>query len=100
MMSQLVADPHIVRNGQKIKATLENAKFVAEVEAKEGGFGRFLAKWPGEDQTGLLDVLNRRGSRLGGATGQYFLRFVGWDALDRVLTRLRSAGARRRADEA
>lgn len=80
MMSTLVSDPRIVRNGQKIKATLENAKFVAEIEAKEGGFGRFLAKWPGEDQTGLLDVLNKRGSRLGGATGQYFLRFVGWDA--------------------
>lgn len=39
-----------------------------------------LASWPGEDQTGLLNVLNKRGSRLGGATGQYFLRFAGWDA--------------------
>lgn len=99
MMSQLVADPRIVRNGQKIKAALENAKFVAEIEAKEGGFGRFLAKWPGEDQTGLLDVLNKRGSRLGGATGQYFLRFIG-GRVDRLQPCLRGAGARGRSDEA
>lgn len=80
MLDRLVSDERIVRNGQKIKASLGNARFVAEVEAKEGGFGRFLANWPADDQVGLMDVLNRRGSRLGGATAQYFLRFAGWDA--------------------
>lgn len=80
MLDGLVSDDRIVRNGQKIRATLENAKFIAEVEANEGGFGKLLAKWPGEDQTGLMAFLNKRGSRLGGATGQYFLRFAGWDA--------------------
>lgn len=80
MLDQLVSDARIVRNGQKIKATLENARFVNEVERSEGGFGKFLANWPGEDQTGLLSLLNKRGARLGGATGQYFLRFAGWDA--------------------
>ncbi|PKP81164.1 MAG: 3-methyladenine DNA glycosylase [Alphaproteobacteria bacterium HGW-Alphaproteobacteria-18] len=80
MMDRLVTDERIVRNGQKIKAALENAKFVADIETREGGFGRFLAQWPGDDQIGLLDVLNKRGARLGGATGQYFLRFAGWDA--------------------
>lgn len=80
MLDRLVSDERIVRNGQKIKATLENAKFVAEVEAKEGGFGKFLADWPADDQLGLMNTLNKRGSRLGGATGTYFLRFCGWDA--------------------
>ncbi|MBU3921423.1 MAG: DNA-3-methyladenine glycosylase I [Alphaproteobacteria bacterium] len=80
MLDRLVSDERIVRNGQKIKASLENARFVAEVEAKEGGFGKFLANWPTGDQVGLMDVLNRRGARLGGATAQYFLRFAGWDA--------------------
>jgi hypothetical protein len=27
-----------------------------------------------------MTALNKRGSRLGGATGAYFLRFAGWDA--------------------
>ncbi|MEQ9505345.1 MAG: DNA-3-methyladenine glycosylase I [Hyphomonas sp.] len=80
MMDRLVSDARIVRNGQKIKATLENARFVAAVEREEGGFGKFLAKWPADDQAGLMEVLNKRGSRLGGATAQYFLRFAGWDA--------------------
>ena len=80
MMGDLVSDERIVRNGQKIKATLENARMVAEIEQNEGGFGRFLATWPADDQTGLMAALNKRGSRLGGATAQYFLRFCGWDA--------------------
>jgi len=79
MMADLVSDARIVRNGQKIKATLDNAKMVARIEQEEGGFGRFLATWPAGDQVGLMAELNRRGSRLGGATGQYFLRFCGWD---------------------
>lgn len=79
MMGDLVSDVRIVRNGQKIKATIENAKMVAQIEQQEGGFGTFLATWPGDDQVGLMAELNTRGSRLGGATGQYFLRFCGWD---------------------
>lgn len=79
-LDRLVSDQRIVRNGQKIKATIENARFVAEVSREKGGFGRFLADWPAPDQAGLLDYLNKNGSRLGGATAQYFLRFSGWDA--------------------
>ena len=80
MLGRLVSDERIVRNGQKIKATLENAAFVNEVSQAHGGFGKFLASWPADDQIGLMDLLNRKGARLGGATGQYFLRFAGWDA--------------------
>ena len=80
MLGQLVSDTRIVRNGQKIKATLENAKFVADTAKEHGSFGAFLRQWPADDQAGLLAHLNTNGSRLGGATGQYFLRFSGWDA--------------------
>lgn len=80
MLGQLVSDARIVRNGQKIKATLENARFVADTAREHGSFGQFLSDWPADDQVGLLDYLNKHGSRLGGATGQYFLRFSSWDA--------------------
>jgi 3-methyladenine DNA glycosylase Tag len=76
----LVADKRIVRNPQKITAVRENAQFIADVAREHGSFGRFLAEWPAGDQIGLLDLLAKRGARLGGRTGQYFLRFVGWDA--------------------
>jgi len=57
-----------------------NARFVQDIAAEHGGFGRFLAGWPAADLIGLLDVLARRGTRLGGMTGQYFLRFAGKDS--------------------
>lgn len=80
MLDSLVSDARIVRNGQKIKATLENARFVADVEKEHGGFGAYLTNWPADDQFGLMEAMGKRGSRLGGATVQYFLRFSGWDA--------------------
>jgi 3-methyladenine DNA glycosylase Tag len=91
----LASDTRIIRNGAKIMAVRHNAVFVQEVSREHGGFGRFLAEWPSSDQTGLLDFLAKRGSRLGGATGQMFLRFIGWDGF--VLSRdvvacLREAG--------
>jgi 3-methyladenine DNA glycosylase Tag len=90
-----VSDTRIVRNGQKIMSVAANAQFIADIAAEHGSFGRFLAAWPAADQIGLLDLLARRGSRLGGKTGQYFLRFVGKDGflLSRdVVACLRDAG--------
>jgi 3-methyladenine DNA glycosylase Tag len=76
----LTRDTRIVRNAAKIMAVRSNARFVQEIAAEHGSFGRFLADWPSTDLVGLLDVLARRGGRLGGHTGQYFLRFVGKDS--------------------
>jgi 3-methyladenine DNA glycosylase Tag len=75
----LLFDARIVRNGAKITSVRENAAFVQEIAREHGSFGKFLAKWPSSDQIGLLDLLTKRGSRLGGNSGQMFLRFVGWD---------------------
>ncbi len=92
---KLASDKRIVRNPQKIKSVRENAKFVNDIAAEHGSFGRFLANWPADDQVGLLDVFARRGSRLGGFSGQYLLRFLGWDAFvlsGDVLLCLRDSG--------
>jgi 3-methyladenine DNA glycosylase Tag len=92
---KLAADKRIVRNAQKIKSVRENAKFVIEIAAEHGSFGKFLAKWPAGDQAGLLEVMDKRGSRLGGFSGQYLLRFLGWDAFvlsGDVLLCLRDSG--------
>lgn len=92
---KLVADKRIVRHPGKIKAVRENAKFVLDVSREHGSFGKFLAAWPADDQVGLMEVLAKRGTRLGGFSGQYFLRFLGWDAFvlqADVLTCLRDSG--------
>ena len=91
----LAGDKRIVRNPQKIMAVRTNARFVADIAEEHGSFGGFLARWPADDQVGLLDVLGKRGARLGGRTGQYFLRFVGWDGYvvsTDVVACLRDAG--------
>ena len=91
----LLSDTRIVRNGAKIASVRENAAFVQEIAREHGSFGKFLAKWPSSDQIGLLDLLAKRGSRLGGNTGQMFLRFVGWDGFvtsQDVVACLRDAG--------
>jgi 3-methyladenine DNA glycosylase Tag len=91
----LLSDARIVRNGAKIASVRKNAAFVQEIAREHGSFGKFLAKWPSSDQVGLLDLLNKRGSRLGGNTGQMFLRFIGWDGFvtsQDVVACLRDAG--------
>lgn len=91
----LLSDARIVRNGAKIASVRENAAFVQEIAREHGSFGQFLAKWPSSDQVGLLDLLNKRGGRLGGNTGQMFLRFIGWDGFvtsQDVVACLRDAG--------
>lgn len=76
----LLKDTQIVRNGAKIMATIENARFVVATAKAHGSFAKFLAGWPETDQVGLMDHLKKHASRLGGSTCQYFLRFEGWDA--------------------
>lgn len=91
----LASDARIIRNGQKIMAVRGNAQFVTDIAAEHGSFGKFLAEWPLSDQTGLLALLAKRGKRLGGNTGQYFLRFVGrdcWIVSNDVAACLRDAG--------
>ena len=92
---KLVSDKRIVRHAGKIKAVRDNAKFVLEISKEHGSFGKFLAAWPADDQVGLMELLGKRGARLGGFSGQYFLRFLGWDAFvlqGDVLTCLRDSG--------
>lgn len=79
-IDRLLKDAAIVRNGAKITAVIENARFVVATAKEHGSFGKFLEAWPVTDQIGLMDYLKKHGSRLGGATAMYFLRFVGWDA--------------------
>jgi 3-methyladenine DNA glycosylase Tag len=91
----LTGDRRIVRNPQKIMAVRGNAQFVADVAREHGSFGKFLATWPTSDQIGLLELLAKRGMRLGGHTGQYFLRFIGKDSFITsrdVVACLRDAG--------
>lgn len=79
-LGRLVSDARIVRNGAKIKATVENARFVTDLVREHGSAGAFFAGSKPEDYVHLLQILKKRGSRLSGASAQYFLRFSGVDS--------------------
>lgn len=74
---RLISDKRIIRNGQKIKTVQENAALVADLAKEHGSAGRFFADWPSERYWELSDLLKKQGARLGGLTGQRFLRFMG-----------------------
>ncbi|MBN4082552.1 DNA-3-methyladenine glycosylase I [Mariprofundus ferrooxydans] len=76
---EIRADTRIVRNGQKINAVRINAQFIEDIAIEFGSFAQFIADWPESDLIGLLALLKRRGARLGGNSGQHFLRNVGKD---------------------
>ena len=84
-LARLASDARIIRNGRKIAAVRHNAVFLLDLVEAHGSAGAFFAAWPGEDFVGLLDLLKKRGHRLGGTTGQYFLRFMGVDGF--ILTK-------------
>ncbi len=75
----LLQDTRIVRNGAKIATVRDNAAFLMELR-EEGGAGQVLGGWPSTDFIGLLEMLAKRGSRLGGASAQYAMRFAGRDS--------------------
>jgi len=94
-LAELARDERIVRNPQKIRATRANALFLRELAEQHGTASRFFADWPESDIVGLWDVLRRRGSRLGGFSGQMVLRHLGKDTFmltDSVLRALREQG--------
>ncbi|OUS37038.1 3-methyladenine DNA glycosylase [Rhodobacterales bacterium 56_14_T64] len=75
----LLGDKTIVRNGTKIATVRDNAALLLELR-NEGGVGQVLGGWPSDDYIGLLEMLKKRGRRLGAMTGQYAMRFAGRDA--------------------
>lgn len=82
MMSDDDLDAHlknagIVRHAKKILSIRDNAIFLSDLAKEHGSAARAIGEWPAEDHTGLLELMKKRGARLGGTTGQYALRFLG-----------------------
>jgi len=76
----LLKNKDIVRNGAKILSVPANASFLRGLAIVHGAAGKYFGQWPDDDFAGLLEILKKRGNRLGGMSGQYFLRFMGKDS--------------------
>lgn len=94
-LDRLLKDSSIVRNATKILSVRDNAIFLSDLAQEHGTAASFFQNWPSDNLIGLWEVMHKRGSRLGGTTGQYALRFLGKDCfiLSRsVVTALNSEG--------
>lgn len=90
----LLSDTRVVRNGAKLATVRDNAAMLMNMR-DQGGAGAVIGGWPSTDFTGLLDMLKRDGSRLGGTTAQYAMRFMGrdcWIMSSDVIARLMAEG--------
>lgn len=75
-----VEDTRIIRNWQKIQTVFHNAAMIDDIAQEHGSFAQFFSEWPVSDQVGLMKYLHKEGSRLGGKTAQWFIRFTGKDS--------------------
>lgn len=94
-LERLMNEKRIIRHWGKIKATRENAAALIAVSQEHGGFGAWLAGWPGDDIMGLWRDMAKRFSQLGGNSGPYLLRMAGKDTFvltDDVVRALIEAG--------
>ena len=85
----------IVRNATKILTVRDNAIFLSDLGKEHGSAAKLISDWPSSDLVGLWALLKKRGSRLGGASAQYALRFLGKDCFilsQDVVTTLQRAG--------
>ncbi len=83
-LDELAANRALIRHWTKISAVRSNATSMVVMSADHGGFGSWIAGWPGDDIVGLWDVLAKRFRQLGGNSGPSFLRMAGKDTF--VLT--------------
>lgn len=83
-IDRFAQNPRIIRNRQKVVGVQANAQFILDITQEHGSFGKFISRWPAHDLIGLFALMKKRGSRLGGMTGQRVLRNMGKDTF--VLT--------------
>ncbi|MDF2233084.1 DNA-3-methyladenine glycosylase I [Albimonas sp. CAU 1670] len=95
-LDDLAANKDLIRNRMRMESLRENAAFLCELsEERKKPAGHVFADWPRTDYVGLLDLLKTRGSRLGGLTGMYLLRWRGIDGFvlsDDVVAALQREG--------
>lgn len=78
-LDRLVKDVRVIRNGQKLASVGPNARYLAGLAAEHGSVGAYFARWRPEDYVANLAALRAGAVRVGGSTGQLFLRRIGVD---------------------
>ena len=78
-LEALMSDAGLIRHWGKLKSVPPNAAVLCGLSDEAGGFGRWLASWPGDRTLELWDALAKRFRMLGGDSAPRFLRMAGRD---------------------
>ena len=92
-LEKFLKDKRIIRHWKKVKAIRTNASYIVELAEEHGSAAKYIAHFPADRYIDLLADIKKRGSFLGGTTGQYFLREMGKDSF--ILSRDVIAALRR-----
>lgn len=91
----LLKDERLIRHWGKLKSVPANAAAMTRIAAEKGGFGAYLADWPGTRIVELWNDLAKRFQQMGGNSGATFLRMAGKDTFiltDSVVRALNAHG--------
>lgn len=80
-IDELLKEHGIVKNYTKIKSIRDNASFLQSISREHQGVGHFFSTWKIENYVNNVIKLRKNTHRLGGKTGQLFLREMGVDTL-------------------
>jgi DNA-3-methyladenine glycosylase I len=79
-LSRLLEDAGIIRNSQKIEATLYNAKEFIVIKEEHGSFSKYLSSLDkSENYSKVIKELSKRFKRLGKKSSYIFLYSIGED---------------------
>jgi DNA-3-methyladenine glycosylase I len=77
---RLLANPKIIRNKAKIKATIENARRVEEIQREYGSFQNYINSLDKRDNySEAIKDISKRFERMGPSSSRIFLYSVGED---------------------
>ena len=76
----LASDTRVIRSPPKIASVRINADMLQSFAKQHGSASTMFEEWPSTNYVGLLDLLKSKGSRLGGNSAAYALRYMGCDA--------------------
>jgi len=80
-LDRLLKTDGIVRNVSKLRSVRDNAAYLVNLAESHSTAGHYFANWKTSDYCQNMRGMQKRGARLGGKTGQIFLRRMGIDTL-------------------
>lgn len=95
-LEDMMSSGQLVKHWAKTASIRDNADYFLKLSKEHGSVGKFFASWSRAEYADRLQQLQKESKRLGGKTGQIFLRRMGVDTLvfsNDVLNALKAEGS-------